>query len=344
MSIDDLARAAAADLRAATERETDAEWMLRALHRTRTRRRAAVAAAAAAALAIILSLAISPWSQRQALPAQRSPSPAQPEMLLSNPVSAATLAGGDASRVHLPSPSPDTVYSLAFSPDGTELAYGSRDVKTMNTVTGTIRVLFNCQNTDSCTVDWSPDGRTIVAADGSHLRVIDMASGQVHDVPLPPGWSGVASPDVNAAGRIVMLGNVDGAPAILNIDLTGTHPQVVQPLPRTTGAAIDPRWSPDGTLIGFILLQGPLEFQRDSPLTLRIMNADGSNLRTLAAIGHCICMNFTPGFDWSPSGRMAVAAMGTPQTTANAVFEVGPAGTLTFLDSGQGPIAWRPAS
>ena len=335
---------------AAPAEDLDLAAVLGAGARRVRRRRVTTAALATAVVAVLAATGIAASrghdrGSEPVVPATPSPSAAKQEMLLANPINAESMSGGNASRLHLPSPSPGSgsYYSLAFSPDGTQLAYAFSDVRTIDLATGRIRLKQVCGQEDLCSVAWTPDGRTILVANG-RLRGIDVATGRVHEIPVPAGWTWFTSPDVNTAGRVVMGGTVDGDVAIMSIDLAGTHPQVLERF-RNTGTPIDPRWSPDGTRIAYVLLQGrPRDPPQDTPLSLRTMNADGSGLRTLAKVGHCYCLGFAPGMDWSPSGRLAVATMGIPPfTTSGAVFEISADGTPSYFGPGHGPIAWRPA-
>jgi hypothetical protein len=288
MSLDELALAAAADLRATTERDTDIDRMLRRLHRARARRRVAWAAATAAVLALVLALATSTWNRGRALPA-RPPTPSTHEVLLVNSAKGLTAVGG--AVAHLPPALPSVAtdnYPVAFSPDGTELAYGwwspdgTGQVSIMDLATGTTRRLAACR---WCMTAWSADGRVLlVLVTERHVQAVDIATGTARDIPLPKGWT-VFYADLNRDGRVVMSGVVDGQEALFGIDLAGGRPSVIQQL-GTTGVPIDLRWSPDGTSIAYLFEQGWVfsGTHHNGPVSVRLVNADGSGARTLASL------------------------------------------------------------
>jgi Tol biopolymer transport system component len=134
---------------------------------------------------------------------------------------------------------------------------------------------------------WSPDGLQIayasqkegnrdiyvMSADGSQpLRLTSDPAEDTH-----PDWS----PD---GSEILFVSKRDEVPHLYVMNADGSGQTKIS---RSTGEKWNPRWSPDGTRIVYY---GAIEQGKDS---VYVMNADGSDLRTLGA-------GIWPS--WSPDG------------------------------------------
>jgi dipeptidyl aminopeptidase/acylaminoacyl peptidase len=341
MNFEKLARSAAAEVWAETERTLDVEARWRDLRRHRARGRVAWVAAAAAAAALVLLVVTAPWPHRRALPAV-PPRPVPVESLLFQAGSGLTVLGGSSPPLHgnvkasVPSP-------MAFSPDGSTLAYGDKDVHVVDVNTGADRTLEACRQ-PSCPVAWSPDSKEVLTASPSALLHIPVAGGKASTHPLPQGWS-VTGLDVNAAGQVALTGRASGEASVMTVDLTSGRAEVLFKFGPYADLG-DPRWASDGQSIKYLQWRG-LQDGHSNDLSVRSIRVDGQDLRVVAQLGRCDCFDpARPWMDLSPGGRLAVS---TRNQGRARVVEVGADGRLTTLFSGAdqgapagiGPVAWR---
>lgn len=145
---------------------------------------------------------------------------------------------------------------------------------------------------------WSPDGRRIAFIgrpdNSTHDRVYVMNADGSGATPITTVTDSTTDMDVDWSpdGKHLAFTRLTGsASRIFTMDPDGTH--VAQ---LTTVQSSMPRWSPDGTRIAFTIRSGPDPF-----LEIAVMNADGSDIRTLTA-------NDTDDEapDWSPDGTRLV--------------------------------------
>src|SRR5271154_4444846 len=76
----------------------------------------------------------------------------------------------------------DSVYSVAFSPDGSRLASGSNDrtVRVWNTATGQVKQTLKGHSNSVRSVAFSPDGSRLASgSDDRTVRVWNIVTGQV---------------------------------------------------------------------------------------------------------------------------------------------------------------------
>ncbi|SDO81332.1 WD40-like Beta Propeller Repeat [Pedococcus dokdonensis] len=353
MSVDDLARTAAQQLRAATEKEVEPMAMLTELHHTRSRRRMTVGASTLIlAVAVITAVAFwGPGREKAQLPAgtpSTAPTARGEVLLLQTGGTGRTQAYGGTIE-HVPVSGTSGLLSLSFAPDGQSLAYvwspgprpgGGRfngEVRVLDQQSGADRALGPCRF--PCPVTWSPDGRGVLTSGGGGLRRYDVSTGSWTQVAVPSGWV-VDGLDVSGAGRVAISGSVEGQPALMAVDLDGRSPEVVA-RPGAKAWVTEPRWSPDGRTLAYVHRAAAFDdMTADADISLRTVSSDGSGDRVVATLGHCVCGGVLPGMDWSPDGHLAVAMSAEPFQ----VFTVTLDGTMTDIGHpGGGPVAWRPA-
>ncbi|HET8765743.1 MAG TPA: hypothetical protein VFM86_00305 [Pedococcus sp.] len=344
MSLEELGRSAAADLWADTERTLDVEARLRDLRRDRTRGRVGWIVAAAAAAAIVLIVVTAPWPRRQALPATPRP-PARVEWLVfQNGRSGLSVVGGSlptlTAKVKSDVPTP-----MAFSPDGSTLAFSAGGVlNLLDVTTGADRKLGPCRQ-PSCPVAWSPDSKQLVTASPHGLVRVPVNGGPASAVALPAGWS-VTGLHVNAAGLVALTGIAEGEGAVMTVELSGEHPEVIFKWRHYSLG--DPRWSQDGTHFSYLRWREK-QWNPDAAGAISVdsIRADGQDLHQVAQVGTCYCTSdLRPWMDVSPSGRLVVSTLDPER---RVLVEVSQDGHLTTMvpaiaagpPGESGPVAWR---
>ncbi len=149
-----------------------------------------------------------------------------------------------------------SVFSPAWSPDGTRLAYtsfagGQADLYILNVADGENRLFLGTPSVDSAP-DWSPDGNWIAyssAPDGNaeiYVRRVDGGESKR----LTYSWAIETSPSWSPTGReIAFTSDRLGKPQVFIMDADGANQRRL----TTVGEYNDsPVWSPRGDMIAYI--------------------------------------------------------------------------------------------
>lgn len=175
---------------------------------------------------------------------------------------------------------------VEWSPDGSRIAFSKCDYDPEGRCYSNLAVIRSDGADErvlaapgSQSVSWSPDGSSLVYANGYDLYVLDVSSGTSTD--LTPGPGGGGSPDWGPDGRIAYAGFEEGTmPHVSVVDPDGTDRFRIH-------AGSRPRWSPDGSRIVFVTYEG---------IRVVVVGTEGAPLLTPG--GH---VDFDP--QWSPGGE-----------------------------------------
>ncbi|MCA8961924.1 MAG: PD40 domain-containing protein, partial [Planctomycetes bacterium] len=167
--------------------------------------------------------------------------------------------------------------SLAWSPDGASLAIGCpRELLLWNVVDDTSRSIP--APTSMGQIDWSPDGRRIVACDNSGSRalyVMTVDSAETRTLTVPYGVDRVAwRPD----GQQLAYLTSGGEGAILDAATLET----VTPFGSLRGYGLRFAWKPDSTLFAFSGPPGVVIVQRPDGERIASFSGSAASVRELA--------------------------------------------------------------
>lgn len=217
---------------------------------------------------------------------------------------------------------------LSWSPDSSWIAFSRDSGRTLslwavNTTSGKLRRLTECESCADISPDWAPGGKVIVfiravqegsslytvRADGTHLtKVTNHAASPERS----PGKPAAANPQWSPDGRKIAF---DGYDNIFVVNADGSDQKLLLDGTDGSGPGV-PSWSPDGTkLTFFYTLRGP------SAAEVWTMTKDGSEKRRVFRSACCVRSWAAP--IWSPDGtKIAFAA-----DSAGGTFVVGADGT-----------------
>lgn len=248
-------------------------------------------------------------------------------------------------------PGRPTMWGLAWSPDGSRLAYSIEDPETVIDLFSIApdgsdeRALFSSLGGRALFPTWADDGRLAFLFDGvigNRLHALDVFVGEefFFDCDLPddgevgrclktrPAWA----PD---GQLIVSLRDSTTTGALYRIGPTGAAAPLVQAAPQAVGFEFfeDPVYSPDGTKVAFV--------RASSTRELWLMNPDGTE-RVRLTSDHS---DRSPA--WSPDGAQlafsrALVAGTSPAGSRSGIFVINRDGsglTLVTLDFGRN-VSW----
>ncbi len=256
---------------------------------------------------------------------------------------------GQANLTNSPQDDPSQHNEFEWSPDGTRIAFtrlvnegdNNSEVFVMNADgSGLIQLSFTPNEHDG-TPAWSPDGTRVVFtgrsnldstsavyvayANGGGLTRISNGPNDMDGAPTT-AWSPDGQRIVFSRGHLTEPGQnpvISSDIYVVNADGTG--------LVQLSGVAdmIDSQqaWSPDGTQIAFLRNSANMIDVEYGPADLYVMNADGSNLRSLTN---------TPedenDFSWSPDSTRIAYSRGNQGVSLLNVINVG-TGAIIGIDT-----------
>jgi TolB protein len=216
----------------------------------------------------------------------------------------------DGSGLRRLTPSRSDIGSYEWGPDGSRIAYLDRQgALWLVRPDGTGRRLLAASSPrrDPWDLSWSPDGEEIavLASDPEalpaptnsdpHFRIVVVPTDGGAVRRLPSGDAQVI--DWSPQGDEIVYGDGTGRQRIIRTDGSKPRP-FFHPLPKY-GHGL-PRWSPDGTHVGFVGFGGEVQRGRytDRYAGIYVADADGRNLHLVTSHAYN-----EYGFAWSPDGR-----------------------------------------
>lgn len=241
------------------------------------------------------------------------------------------------------------IESFDWSPDGTRIAFTTMErdrqpsvdacrLQLLDVQSGAVTDLADCTRLPtfgSQSVDWSPDGRSIVYAGTGGIHVIGVDGSHPVQLTEDGGGNPTWSPD----GRIAY--ETAGALASVPSDGSGAEVVILDGGGRIDGSF--PAWSPDGTRLAFLRFADVPGFPSGGT-GLWVADADGSNAVEVATMACCLFAS--EAFGWSPDGTKLIwtgagISIIKADGTGERSFGHGASAGLPRLDTSVRP-SWRP--
>ncbi|MDE0231848.1 MAG: hypothetical protein OXI56_05580 [bacterium] len=177
------------------------------------------------------------------------------------------------------------IQGFAWSPDSSQIAYGTGHIFVIDLDSGTQQQLTQDKNNIEPT--WSPDGARIAFTSDLAIHVMDLGGQNKRQLSPSISYGPVWSPDGARIAYLSRSATENESSEVFVVGLDGANPQRLT-YNDTHENSI--RWSPDGNRILFVS-------RRDGDAELFTMDADGSNVQQLT---HNDYGDYDPA--WCPAG------------------------------------------